>query len=90
MSDITALQALVPVLRERADAGAADFALGNSPDVGRSTNETNAALQVLDDTVKHATADVAGIADALQASIDAYAAQDAAVAAQLSGMGKTP
>ena len=57
MSDITALQALVPVLCERADAGAADFA---------------------------------GIADALQASIDAYAAQDAAAAAQLSGMGQTP
>ena len=90
MSDITALQALVPVLRERADAGATDFALGNNPDVGRSTNETDAALQVLDGTVKHATADIAGIADALQASIDAYAAQDAAAAAQLSGMGQAP
>ena len=30
------------------------------------------------------------IADALQASIDAYAAQDAAAAAPLSGMGQTP
>lgn len=90
MSDTAALQALVPILRERADAGAADFALGNNPDVGRSTNETTAALQVLDGTVKHATTDVTGIADALQASIDAYAAQDAATAAQLSGTGQTP
>ena len=64
MSDIVALQALVPILRERADADAADFALGNNPDVGRSTNEADAALQVLDGTIKQATTDVTGIADA--------------------------
>jgi hypothetical protein len=63
VSDIVALQRLVPILRERADAGAADFSLTHGPNVARSTDETMAALTIIDAAVRDSNDPLTGIAN---------------------------
>lgn len=86
MSDLEALRGVLPTLRQRADAGAADYGMTAVPDAGRSTDETGAALAVLDAAMRQAGSELTSIADSLQSSISAYEAQDAAAAARLTGM----
>lgn len=88
VSDLEALRAVIPTLRQRADAGAVDVGLTAGPDAGRSSGETAAALGVLDAAVREVNADLTAIADTLQASIDRYEAQDAAAAGELMGTGQ--